>query len=584
MPNIVRFDCFEVDLDSGQLRKRGMRIKLRDQSFQVLVSLLEHPGRVVTREDLRQRLWRDEVFVDFDNNLNIVIARLREALGDSAEHPRFIETLPKRGYRFLATVSELAHTAESRPARRAKLVVLPFVNLSGDPAQEYVSDGMTDEIITALASLAQEQLAVIARTTAMLYKGSHKDVGRIGRELSVNYVVEGGVRRTEDQVAINVQLIQTSDQTHLFARKYDAALRDIFNMQSCIAQAIAAHIPGLADRVRAGAIAVCRGPRKPTEDLAAYNEYIQARHVMGKGTAEALATAKLHLEKAIARDPEFAHAYDALAESYWYLGYFGVVSPREAFSAGIVHALRAIEIDNTRAETHALLGQFHKTVEYNWPQVHREMSLALQLDPNSPLVRIRYAVSELMPHGRVEEAVAELERALEFDPLSFFARSWLGIMLVLQRRYERAMDEGQKLLDLDPTNFMAHFVIALGYRYRKMCEQAIAAQRRAVEFSGNAAAMLGWLGLTLAGCGQTAEARDVLQRLHGMVAKGYVPACAFAWIHLGLGEIDIAFEWLNRAVEQCDQLMMPIKTYGFFDPIRGDPRFAALLRKMNLEP
>jgi TolB-like protein/Tfp pilus assembly protein PilF len=559
-----------------------MRIKLRDQSFQVLASLLEHPGRVVTREDLRQRLWHGDIFVDFDNNLNISIARLREVLGDSAEHPRFIETLRKRGYRFIGNVFARPAAAAEAPAQRARLVVLPFVNLSGNPAQEYFSDAMTDEIITELASLAPEQLAVIARTTAMHYKGSYKDVNRIGRELGVDYVVEGGVRRADDRIGINVQLIQTSDQTHLFARKYDAALRDIFNMQNCIAQTIAAHIPAIVDRVRAGAMEVARPPQKPTEDLAAYNEYIQGRYHLAKATPEDLARAKQHLERAIARDPEFALGYDALAEFYWYLGYFGMVSPREAFSAGIVHALRAIEIDNTRAETHALLGQFHKTVEYNWPEVQREMTLALQLDPNSPLVRMRYAVSWLMPEGRVEEAVAELERALEFDPLSLFARFWLGIMLLFWRRYERAIDEGRKLLDLDPNYFLAHFIIAAGYRYRKMFKEALAAQRKAVELSG-AAAMLGWLGLTLAESGQAAEAREVLQRVHGMAAKGYVPPCSFALIHLGLREIDTAFEWLNRAVGECDQLMMPIKSYGFFDPIRSDPRFAVLLRKMNLE-
>jgi TolB-like protein/tetratricopeptide (TPR) repeat protein len=584
MPNIVRFECFEVDLDSGQLRKHGVKLKLRDQSFQVLVSLLERPGRVVTREQLRQRLWRNEVFVDFDNNLNIVVARLREALGDSAEHPRFIETLPKHGYRFLAAVSQPMDAAEALPARRTKLVVLPFVNLSGDPTQEYISDGMTAEIITALAAITPEQLAVIARTTAMRYKGSHKDAGSIGRELRVDYIVEGAVRHAQDQVAINVQLIQTSDQTHLFARKYDTARRDIFNMQSCIAQAIAAHIPVIADQVRARAIVGARSPKKPTEDVAAYNEYIQGRHIMDRGIAEAITTAKQHFRKAIARDPEFAYAYDGLAEAYWYLGYFGYMPPRQAFSAGIVHALRALEIDNTRAETHALLGQFHKTVEYNWPEVHREMALALRLDPNSPLVRMRYAVSELMPQGRLEEAVAELERALEVDPLSLLARMWLGIMLVLWRRYGRSIEEGRKLLDLNPTYFLAHFVIGVGCRYLGRSEEALIALKKAVELSGNNAAALGWLGLTLAGSGQAAEARAVLQRLRGMAANGYVPPCSFAWIHLGLKEIDTAFEWLNRAVDECDQLMMPIKSYAFLDPIRGDVRFAALLRKMNLEP
>ena len=207
MPTSLRFDCFEVDLAGGQLFKRGARIHLREQSFQVLAMLLERPGQVVTREELRRRLWPDEVFVDFDNNLNTAIARLREVLNDSPEHPRYIETLPKRGYRFMASLSGPGPAPERARAQRVRVVVLPFVNLSGDPGQEHVSDAVTDDIITELASAAPEHLAVIARTTAMYYKSRSKDVTRIGRELSVDYVVEGGVRRVDDRIGINVQVI-----------------------------------------------------------------------------------------------------------------------------------------------------------------------------------------------------------------------------------------------------------------------------------------------------------------------------------------------------------------------------------------
>ena len=583
MPTIVRFEGYEVDLSAGQLYKRGMRINLRDKSFQVLAALLEHAGEVVTREDLCRQLWRDEVFVDFDNNLNTAIARLREALCDSAEHPHFIETLPKRGYRFLKSVSQAPRTPDTSGVNRARVVVLPFLNLSGNPEQDYFSDAITDEIITALAALAAEQLAVIARTTAMHYKGSQKDVAEIGRELAADYVVEGSVNRSDDQVGVNIQLIQVRDQTHILARKYDSHLRDLFKLYNCIAQAIATELPGVPEKVRDGALIGGRVRRKPTEDLVAYQLYRLGRSEMDKGNAEGFAKAKQYFDQAIVRDPEFALAYDALAEVCWYMGYFGHLSPRQAFSAGMVHALRAIEIDGSRAETHALLGQFHKLAEYNWSEVEREMALALRLDPNSPLVRIRYAVSGLMPHGRLEEAASELESALELDPLSFLARGWLGIMLLLGRSYDRGIEEGQKLLELDPKYYPAHFVIATCYRYQRKFEEAITAQRRAVEFSCGAAIMLGWLGLALAEHGDTAEARDLLRRLHGMAAEGYVAPCSFAWIHLGLREIDAAFEWLNRAVDECDQLMMPIKTYGFLDPIRSDPRFAVLLRKMNLE-
>lgn len=566
-PKVVRFGNFEVDLPAGHLRKHGIKLKLVDQSFEVLAILLEHAGEVVTREDLRRRLWPEDVFVDFDNNLNTAVARLREALSDSADHPRFIETLPKRGYRFLASLSQPA------PAR-PRLLVLPFANLSGDPAQEYFSDAVTEEIIGALAGLSPEHLAVIARTTAMHYRGTQRTVARIGHEVAVDYVVEGSVLRADDRIVVSVQLIRVSDQTHLWTNRYDAELRDLFSMESAAAQAIAGHI-GIAPRCAA---------RKPTEDPLAYNLYIQGRYHLYKATAEDIAKAKQYFEQAIARAPGFALAYDSLAEVYWYWGFFGFVPPRQACSAGIYHALRALEIDNTLAETHALLGMYRKELDYDWAEVRREMDRALQLNPASPLVRTRYAMSGLLPHGRMEEAVAELEGALESDPLSPYIRIWLGMVLWLGRHYDRAIEQARILLELDPLGNMSHFAAGLYYREKGMFDEAIAAHRRAVELSGGSPLMLGWLGLALAQSGNAAEARALLDRLHLIARQAYVPPTSFAWIHLGLGEIDDAFTWMDRAVDGRDQMMIPIKTYPFLDSIRADPRFSALLRKMNLEP
>jgi len=463
-------------------------------------------------------------------------------------------------------------------------VVLPFLNLSGDPAQEYFSDAMTDEMITALADLAQEQLGVIARTTAMRYKASHKDVSRIGRELRVDYVVEGGVHRTQAQISINVQLIQVKDQMHLFARKYNAELRDIFKVICRAASDIAGSIGITPPQESRGAAIPWKDRRKPTEDVTAYCEYIQGRHIMEKASSESFTKARKLLESALARDPEFALAYDALAEMHWYMGYFGFVRPREAFSAGIMHALRAIEIDNSCAETHALLGQFRKTIEYNWAEVQREMALALRLNPASPLVRFRNATSWLMPQGRLEEALAEVESALQLDPLSLLGRTWLALLLSFTHYHEQTLEAARQVLEIDPNSYWAYVAMGSIYRNHGELEKAVAAFRRALEMPGSPIGISGGLGITLGLSGNKTEARALLKRLHDISARGYVPPTSFAWIHLGLGEIDSAFEWLNRAVDECDQYMMPIKSYRFFDPIRADPRFQALLRKMNLEP
>jgi TolB-like protein/Tfp pilus assembly protein PilF len=580
---IIRFGEYEADLPAGHLRRRGVRVRLRGQAFDVLSLLLERAGQVVTREELRRRLWPDEVFVDFDNNLNTAMARLREALHDSPEHPRFIETLPKRGYRFIA---DLTHTggARERPRQPVRLVILPFTNLSGDAAEEYFSDAMTDEITTEVARLAPDRLAVIARTTAMRYKATRKDAARIGRELGVDYIVEGGVRRADGRVRVNVQLIRATNQAHVWAKRYDEELGDVFDLQGRIATELGSQTD-YAPLEEPGSVPppAESATRAPTGDLAAYNEYIQARPLMDRVTAESLARAREHLERAIQRDPTFALAYDALAEIYWNVGYFGFGSPRETFSTGVLFAVRALELDGSLAETHALLGQYHKQLDFNWPEVEREMDLALKLNPSSPIVKVRYAANLLMPLGRLEEAVQELERALDLDPLSTATHAWLAVVLMLARQYERAQAQARLLLDLEPASYVAYLILGGVHRERKAFEAAVEFQRTAVALSGGSAAMLGWLGLVLGQSGNAAEARELLQQLDRKAETAYVPPTAFAWIHLGLEDFDSAFDWLDRAIDARDQLMMPIKSYPIFDPIRADSRFAALLRKMNLD-
>ncbi len=586
---VLRFEDYEVDFAAGQLHKRGVRICLREQSFQVLAWLLEQPGQVVTREELRRRLWPGDVFVDFDNNLNTAIGRLREALNDSAEHPRFIETLPKRGYRFMTKVFEPPRAEESKTTTRARLVVLPFINLSGDPAQEYFSDGMTDEIITELAALAPEQLAVIARTTAMHYKGSHKDVAQIGHNLGVDYVVEGGVRCAGDRLQINVQLIQVRDQTHLFAQRYDAEMRDVFGLHNCIAQAITRHVPAIADTMCDGVILHERVRRKPTEDLAAYNEYIKGRYEMWKLTAESTAEARGHFDAALARDPKFALACNALAELYWYLGIWGYAPSKQSDRVARSYVLRAMEIDSTSPETHVLLSFFPRKRNgrdeidyYDWEEIQKEVARARELDPTSRLVRVRHAMV-LAILGHVQEAAAELEQVLESDPLSLDARGWLVAILYLGRHFDRALEQVFRMLDLEPEHFLPYYQLGQIYLMTKRFEESIAAFQKAIQLSRELPVVLGFFGLSLGLGGHTPEAQAVLDRLRALARQRYVPPTCFAWTHLGLGNIDEAFEWMDRAIDAPDRFMEPIKTYSFLDPIRADPRFAVLLRKMNLE-
>ncbi len=584
MARIVRFEAYEVDLAGGQILKRGKRLVLRDQAFRVLAALVERPGEVVTREELHRRLWPGQVFVDFDNVLNTAVAKLREVLRDSANHPRFIETVPKHGYRFIAAVSEAASAGDRAPTRRPRLLVLPFVNSTGDPGQEYFSDAITEEVITALAALAPDRLGVIARTTAVHYKGTQKDVATIARELALDWVVEGSVRRADARVTLTLQLVRASDQAHVFAKRYDTDADGIFALQRSAAEDLGERIASAAgaEAGSGGGTSRRSAKRLPTTDLVAYNHYIEGLHHYHRGSPEHWARARECFGAAISRDPEFALAYDRLAELWWALGFFGFVPVKEALTTGLFHALRALEIDNSLADTHALVGQYRKQLDFNWAEVRREMALALELNPGSPEVLLRRALTELMPFGRLDEAVAALERALEVDPLAPFPRQWLAFMFWLRRDYDRGLEQARLALDIDPMSFTAHFVRGLTGLNAGRLADAVDAFRRSVELSAGLPLGLGGLGLALAKSGDAAGARALVERIRAMPPHVYVPPTSLAFPYLGLGEIDAFFEWMDRAIDARDHFITPIKTYPLFDPIRGDPRYAGLLRKMNL--
>jgi len=575
---LVRFGEFKADLQARRLFKKGTEIRLRDQLFTVLAALLENAGETVPREELQKRLWPGDTVVDFELNLNTLIAKLRQALGDSAENPDYIETLTKRGYRFLADTSEEAADTP-RPRRRFRLIVLPFLNASGDPAEDYLCDALTDEIITALCQVVPDHMAVIARSTAMHYKRGDKDLAAIGRELDLDYAVEGAVRLAGGRIALNIQLVQTADQTHVYAKKYDAEMSDLFGLQNRIAEEIVMHLPsgsGLRedDQVR----------KKPTEDAVAYQLYLQGRQHLYTMTPEGLKQAKMLFDEALGRDPTMALAHDGLGELYWWTGFFGYMPAKQASFLGLGAVLRAIEIDPGLGESHALLAQFRQKVDYNWAEVRREMTLALEMAPSSPMVRQRYAVSYLLPWGRLEEAIAQAEVGLEFDPLNWMLRNWLAVFLWLARDSDRALREGRYSDAINPEKWISQYIIANAYRIGGKFKEALAYQRRAVELSGGLPQMLGWLGLTLARSGDIAGGRAVLEQLLEIAGRTYVSPTSLVWAYIGVGELDQALVWMERAIEERDSMIIPIKTYAFLDPLRADPRFLALVRTMNLEP
>jgi TolB-like protein/Tfp pilus assembly protein PilF len=570
-PTVIRFGDYEADLRSGELRKRGTRIRLPGQSFAVLALLLEHPGELVTREELRARLWPSDVFVDFENNLNTAVGRLREALGDSAEKPRFIETLPRRGYRFIARLSEAPVRVPS-PARRIKLAVLPLENLSGDPAKEYFSDGMTEELITQLAGLAPERLGVIARTSAMHYKGTCKDIARIGRELGVDYVVEGSVRRADDRVRISAQLILVSDQTHLWAQSYDGELGDILKLQSEVAEAITRQIE------------VTVSPRRViTVVPEAYDAYVKGLYHFNQLHPSGLDKAVEYFELAIGKDPRYAPAYGKLATAHALLGFFGWVAASEAFPTAEKAALAALQVDDTHPDAHHALAVVHWFHHWNLAAAEREWERTVELAPNDPFHRwgVFIFLSSMREDHR--RAIAEAELARELDPLSVLIRSNFGWVLYWSRHYDRAIAESRAALEMDPNCLMAYYILGLASLAKSAFNDAIAALLEATHRFGDHFS-LGYLGMAYGLAGRRAEAREVLSQLERRAASQDVRPIHFAWVHVGLGENQTALDWLETAYAKHNTNVLFLRCVPFYDPLRSEPRYEQLLARLPLLP
>ena len=456
---------------------------------------------------------------------------------------------------------------------RASIAVLPFANMSGAKEDDYLCEGLAEEIINVLTRIPG--LRVIARTSSFAIGRMELDVRETGARLDVGNILEGSVRRAGQRVRITAQLVTTSDGSHLWSERFDRELTDILALEDEIAEAI-------AERLRVELKQDDRGQRRPEINPEAHALFLEGRYYFARGTSDAMGQAKERFERAIELDPTFALAFDSLAELYWYFGLFGKAVPREAFSQGTWHAMRALELDDTLAETHALLGMLRKELDYNWPEVDRELNRARELNRESPLVRLRYAISGLLPHGRMDEAVAEVEAVLQSDPLSLFVRWWLGAMAYLGRRPERLIEEGRHMVALDPTHFLGHWACGLGAIESDTPDEALAALETAHKLSGGIPFTLGFLAYGYGRLGRPDDARELLEQAETIAAKSYVPPSTFGFGYASLDDWDAAFHWWEQAVEVRDPFIMPIKTWPFFDPVRGDPRYRAMLRRMNL--
>ena len=475
---LLRFGMFEVDPRSGELLRQGSRIKLQNQPFQVLTLLLESPGEVVTREEFRRRLWPGNTYGDFDCALNKAINGLRRALGDRAGRPRFVETLQRRGYRFVARV-EAGRTAtgdvgsaryprlQQRVARIDSLAILPLENLSGDPAQEYFSDGMTEELISAIARISG--VRVISRTSVMTFKGTRKSLSDIAKELRVQGIVEGSVARSEQRVRITAQLIHVAEDRHLWSGRYERELRDVLRLQAEIAQDITRQIRNVVDPEQASPTTQVRQVHPQ-----AFEAWLKGNHFRDRMTPADLEKSVGFFTAAAGLDPAYAQAYADLSRVYFYLGLYGVRHPAEMFSKASASAVRALELDETVAVARSALAVTHILHDWDWGSAEAECRRGVELNPGDYMTHAHLA-DYMSIRGRHDEAIEEARRVLEVNPISRVYLGWYGLILHRARRYDESIAQCRKALEIDPTYPNALWFLALSMEQKGKLREAIAA-------------------------------------------------------------------------------------------------------------
>ena len=626
---VIRFGLFEVDLHTGEIRKGGRKVSLQEQPFQVLATLLERPGELVTREELQEKLWPTET-VDFESGLNKAIKKIREALDDSADNPRFVETLPRRGYRFIAAVERVgiysALTPSASPpaedlavegrlsrslykpttlsvvllmlavivaallgfnlagwrdrllrrsegTRIESIAVLPLENLSADPAQDYFADGMTDGLITEVARIGS--LRVISRTSIMQYKSTHKPLPVIAKELGVDAVVEGTVMHSGQKVRITAQLVRVRDDRHLWSEKYERDLSDVLALQGEVAQAIAGQI-----RIKLTPHEQTRLARARHVNPRAYEAYLEGNYFRRKVSQDSLNKSVEFFTKATELDASYAQGYSGLAQSYCLLGIIGARPPGEVYTKARAAATKALELDETVSEAHNALADVKKGYDWDWAGAEAEYKRALELNPSDSVAHYWYA-DYLSKMRRQEEAIMEATRARELDPFSVNARAFVGFILYRARRYDDALVACRKAVELDPYFPWSHWIGALAYEQKHKFPEAVSELEKAVSLAGDDTFNRGLLGQAYALAGGRTKALGILGELKALSKQRYVSPLDIAIVYTGLGDRDSAFQWLEKAYEERTMRIQELPQ-PHFDTLRPDPRFHDLIRRIRL--
>jgi TolB-like protein/DNA-binding winged helix-turn-helix (wHTH) protein/Flp pilus assembly protein TadD len=622
MPDVTayRFADFELDVRSGELRRRGLKVHLQEQPLQVLQTLLERPGEIVSREELRQRLWPADTFVDFDRGLNNAVRRLREALLDTADSPRCVETLARRGYRFIAPVAlvddplqapapavsqepasrraprarsiglalgglalvtlavglVVARRLPARPPGRVMLAVLPFENLSGDPEQDYFSDGLTEEMIAQLSMVQPESLRVIARTSAMQYKRTQKRADQIGRELGVDYLLEGSVRRSEGRIRITVQLVETAEATHRWSRSYERDLQDVLTLQKEVAQAVAGEI-----RLQLSPDQRARLAAKQPAHPEAYLAYLKGRHQWNRRTRASLEQAIVSFTEASSADPSWAAPYAGLADAQVFLAWYAHRAPLDVLPQAKEAAQAALAHDAGSAESHASMALVRYLYDWDFAGAEGEFQRALALNPNHAYARYWHGYF-LLAMQRHEEALAEVRAALELDPLSPGIGTGLAYAQLVAGQPDDAVSQCRRVLELDPDYYLAHKIMGWALEDLGRYGEAVEAFARDQASSRIDSDFERAHAYALAG--RVREAREALARYERSAAERYVSIGNRARVYVLLGEKDKTIALLEQAYRDRSVNLVTPRFRSEFSALASDARFQDLVRRVGLPP
>jgi TolB-like protein/DNA-binding winged helix-turn-helix (wHTH) protein/Flp pilus assembly protein TadD len=590
--HVIRFGPFELDVRSGELRKRGRKILLQEQPFQILLMLLERAGDVVLREEIRQRLWPEDTFVQFAPSINAAIQRLREAMGDSADQPRYVQTVARRGYRLLETVKTAGNgmegpggivaSAGSSSLRVAgtrrgnalhSIAVLPFANASSDPNGDFLSEGITENIINGLSKIAE--LRVTPTSTVFRYRRKAMDPQAIGHELRVGVVLVGRVTQRDATLVVSAELLDVTEGTQLWGERYNRKLADLFEIEQEIAKKISESL-----RVKLSGKEEERLTKRFTDNSEAYQLYLRGRHWWSRRTPDTLKRGQQYFQQAIEKDAGYALAYSGLADCYSHLCSLGAIPPKEAWAKAKAAAAAAIALDPELAEAHTSMAFVRAFAEWDWENSDREFHLAMKLDAGYWVAPFWQGMT-LIARGRYEEAESWIDKAWELEPLSSVIAHGAAFNLFVSRRYHDAINVCLKAIDIAPDYPLLRLHLGIAYEQESRYEEAIAEVEKALQLLGGEPVAAGPLGHVYAEAGRQGEARRILEDLMREVEQRHVDAYSVALVYVALGQTEQAINWLERASEdRCPWFSFMASGDPRVDGLRSDRRFEKLLQRM----